>query len=106
VTRIGCVVLAFFDTRKGRDTVLLAQGVELVATPGENLVRIGLVADVPHDFVFGRIEHVVQRDADFHGAERPAEVSAVAGDGIDDEMTEFGCHFGQLAHVEPLQIRR
>jgi len=28
----------------------------------ENLVRIGLVPDVPDDAVLGRIEHVVQRD--------------------------------------------
>ena len=39
----------------------LAQGPDPVAAPGEDLVRIGLVADVPDQPVRGRVEDVVPR---------------------------------------------
>ena len=68
VAGIGGIVLRFFDARKRRDALPLAQGMKAVAPPGQNLVRVGLIADVQHDLVFGRIEHVVQRHADFHGS--------------------------------------
>ena len=40
----------------------LPQRFHLVAAAGEDLVRISLVADVPHQLGSGRIENVMQRD--------------------------------------------
>ena len=40
----------------------LPKRADAVAPPGHDLVRIGLVADVPDQLVAGRIEHVVQGD--------------------------------------------
>ena len=55
------VVLALCALRKTRDTAQLAQRVHAVAPTGEDLVRIGLVAHIPHQAV-GRAcwRHMVQ----------------------------------------------
>ena len=45
------VVLGFGDRTERREAVVLADGRELVAAAGEDLVGVGLVADVPEDLV-------------------------------------------------------
>jgi hypothetical protein len=47
------VVLALVAARKAADAALLAQRGMRVAPAGEDLVRVGLVADVPHQAVAG-----------------------------------------------------
>ena len=61
----------------------LAYGADTVAPAGEDLVRIGLMADVPDQPVVRRIEHRVQRDGELDHAEAGAEMAAGLGDGVD-----------------------
>src|SRR5882672_4845240 len=49
-------VLALRTTRKARDATRHAQAGHRLAPAGKDLVRIGLVPDVPHDPIVGRIE--------------------------------------------------
>ena len=60
-----------------------AQRANAVAAAGQNLVRIGLMADVPDQFVFRRVEHVMQRDGKLDDAETGAEMSAGDRDRVD-----------------------
>ena len=55
------VVFALRALGEARQAVRLAQGPDPVATAGEDLVRVGLVADVPDQPVARRVEHVMQR---------------------------------------------
>ena len=70
------VVLGLVDRAERRQALVLADRRELVAAAGQDLVRIGLVADVPEDLVARRVEQRVQRDRDLAGAEVGAEVAA------------------------------
>ena len=72
------VILALGGIGKTAQAVQLAVVVKLVATTGQYLVGIGLMAHVPHQAVVGRVEHVVQRHDDFHGAHTRGEVAGVA----------------------------
>ena len=54
----------------------LAQRADAVAAPGQDLVRVGLVADVPDQPVARRVEDVVQRDRQLDHAEPGAEMAA------------------------------
>jgi len=47
---------------KTGDSVELTNTRHRVASAGEDFVGIGLVADIPHDSVVRRIEHVMQGD--------------------------------------------
>jgi hypothetical protein len=53
-------------------------------------VRIGLVADVPDDAVFGRVEHVVQRDGQFHRAQIRGQVAAGLRHGVEHVGPQLG----------------
>ncbi len=61
---------------KARQPAQLAQAAHAVAPAGQDLVRIGLVAHVPDQPVFGRVEDIVQGDRQFHRAEVGAQVAA------------------------------
>ena len=70
------VVLALVAARKARDAAELAQRRHPLAPAGQDLVRIGLVADVPDQAVVRRVEDVVQRDRQLDRAEVRREVAA------------------------------
>src|SRR3954452_12548745 len=63
------VELALRASGKRSESAGLLDRVELLAAPGQNLVRIGLMAHVPHQPVVRRIEDVVQGYRQFDGAE-------------------------------------
>ena len=85
------VVVAFCAAREARQAAALAQGPDPVAPAGEDLVRIGLVADVPDEAVAGRIEDVMQADGQLDDAE--------AGPDVPDMASKF-CATGKEAQVD------
>ena len=75
-----------------------------VAAAGEDLVRVGLVADVPEDLVAGRVEQAVQGDGQLAGAEVGAEVAADLADRVDDVGAHLLRDLLQLLVVELVQV--
>ncbi len=63
------VVLGLGAVREARQAGGLADRLQAVAPAREDLVRIRLVADVPHEEVVRGVEHVVQRDRQLDRAE-------------------------------------
>jgi hypothetical protein len=94
------------DRAERRETAVLADRVEAVAATGEDLVRVGLVADVPEDLVARRVEQAVQRDGQLAGAEIGAEVAADLADRVDDLLADLLGDALELLVVEPVQVRR
>ena len=98
------VVLALVAAREARQPARLAQGADAVAPPGDDLVRVGLVAHVPYEPVARGVKHPVQGNRQLHDAEPGAEVPARHRDGIDRLLAQLGGElrqvgFGQLAQV-------
>jgi len=60
------VEVAFAARWKGRQALVLLDGVQERAPPGQYLMRIGLMAHVPDQPVVRRIEDIVQRNGKFH----------------------------------------
>ncbi len=77
------VVVAFFAPREGGESIELADRAQLVAAPGQHLVRVGLVAHVPDDAILGRVVDVMERDGEFHRAEPGGEMAADAAHRFD-----------------------
>ena len=65
---------------------MFAIGLELIAPAGQYFVSVGLVSDVPDEFVVRGIEDVVNGDGQFDDAETGPEVSRVVGQRFDDKM--------------------
>ncbi len=63
--------------REAIQTIRGADGVKTVLAPGQNLVDIALVADIPDKLVFGRVKYRVQRDGQLDDPEVRAEMTAI-----------------------------
>ena len=77
------VVFALRALGEAGKAVPLPERADAVAPPGQDLVRIGLVADVPDQPVARRVEDVVERDGQLDDAEPGAEMAAGDRDRVD-----------------------
>ena len=75
-----------------------------LAPAGEDLVRVGLVADVPEDLVAGAVEQAVEGDGELAGAEVGAEVAADLADRVDDVGAHLLRDLLQFGVVEAVQV--
>ncbi len=98
------VVFALGALGEAGKPAALAQRADAVAAAGENLVRIGLVADVPDQPVGGRVEDVMQRHGEFDHAEAGAEMAAGDGDSVDRLLAQFVGDLPKLAGFKPPEI--
>ena len=98
------VVLGLEDRAERREALVLADRLQLIAAAGEDLVRVGLMADVPEDLVARRVEQRVQRDGDLDRAEVRAEVPADLTDGVDDVLADLSGDLLQLFVAEAVKV--
>ena len=100
------VVFALGALGEAGEPAALAQRADAVAAAGEDLVRIGLMADVPDQPVARRVEHVVQRHRQFDDAEAGAEMAAGHRDRADRLGAQFVGELAQVACRQGAQIGR
>lgn len=106
MTDAEVVERAFIALRKRRHAVLLLHRMNGVAAPGQDLVRVGSVPDIPDDAVFRRVVQVMQRDGEFDHAKAGAEMAANLGDGIDQVAAQFRGDGRQVRFRKLAQISR
>ena len=82
----------------------LAQRADAVAPAGQDLVRIGLVADVPDQPVVRRVEDGMQRDRKLDDAEAGAEMSAGHGDRVDGLAAQLVGDLAKLGRRQAPQV--
>ena len=100
------VVFALGALGEAADTPALADGAHPVAATGHDLVRIGLVADVPDQFVVGRVENIVDGHGQFDHAKPRAEMAAGHRDGGDHLFANLVRQLLELALVELANVCR
>src|SRR6185437_2723866 len=98
------VVVGLGDRAERREPFVLADRRERVAAAGEDLVRVGLVADVPEDLVARGVQQRVQRDGQLAGAEVGAEVPADLTDRVDDVLAHLLGERRELLVGELVQV--
>ena len=99
------VVAAFLATRKGRQAVLLADARHAFAAAGKYLVRVGLMADIPHQLVLRCVEDVMQCDGQLHRAQTRGQVSAGLADAVQQVIAQFLRQPRQLVFGQGAQVR-
>ena len=100
------VVFALAAAREARQAAFLAQRADAAAPAGDDLVRIGLVADVPDQPVLRRVEHVVQRHRELDHAQPGAEMAAGDRDGGDRLLAQLVGELAQLVGLQPTDVGR
>src|SRR5206468_3362399 len=86
--------------------LVLADRRQQVAPPREDLVRVGLVADVPEHLVLRRVEQRVQRDGELARAEVRPEVPADLAHRVDDVLADLLGHLHELLVGELVEVLR
>ena len=86
------VVGALAPLGESREAFVLAVGVEVVATPCQNLVAIGLVPHIPNDLVLRGVERIVQGNRQLNHPQTRPKMSALFRHHIDDELPELIGH--------------
>lgn len=100
------VELTLCPLGEARQAALAADGVHAVATACENLVGIGLMADVPHQTVFRRVEYVMQSDRQFQNPQPGTEVPTGLADGPEQERAQLPGQLGQLFRMQLAELDR
>jgi len=95
------IVVALAALGEAGEAAAGAQGADAVAATGQNLVRVGLVADVPDQAIARRIEHIMNRGGQLDHTEARAEMTARHGDRVDRLLAKL---VGDLAHLLDLEL--
>ena len=100
------VVFALRPLGEARQPAALPQCPDAVAPPGQDLVRIGLMADVPDQPVRRRVEHVVQRHRQLHHAKPRPQMPARHRNRVDRLRAQLVRQLAQLLRRQVLQVAR
>ncbi len=100
------VVLRLRAAREARDAAEHPQPIHRAPAAGEDLVRIALVPDVPHDPVGRGVEDVVQGDRELDRAQVRRQMAAGAGDGFEQERPQLVGKLAELAAIEAAEVGR
>lgn len=79
MARAKRVINAFTAAWKARDAIRHAQCVHLVAAACEYFMRISLMANIPHQFIFRRVENIMQSNGEFNHSQVGGEMAAGSG---------------------------
>ena len=77
-----------------------------VTPAGEDFVRVGLVAHVPDQAVFGGVENIMQGHCELHRAQVGAQMSAGARDALQQVSAQFVSHALELVARHQAQVGR
>ena len=98
------VVFAFGTLGEATEAAALPQCPDPITAPGQNLVRVALVAHVPHQLVLRSVEDIVNRGGQFDHPQPRTEMPAGLPDGVDHFGTQFVGELAQLRFVQLAQI--
>jgi hypothetical protein len=100
------VEIAFGAFEVPRNPVLLAKGMEVVETTGDQLVGISLVPDIPDDPIPVKIEGLVQRQGELHNPQTRAEMATTGGDHLKMTLSNLTGDILKLRQLEAMQLIR
>ena len=84
----------------------LAVGRKLLATSGQYLVTVGLMAHIPYNAVIGCIVDVVQSHGQLHHTQPRGQVARVHRCLLDNHLSKFATKLWQLLHLQPSDVGR
>ena len=80
------VVFTFFARGKRRQTIFLFDGVQPIATAGQNFVWVGLMTHIPDNAIAWRIVDIVKCNGELDRAQSSRKVSAARRDGLNEVL--------------------
>src|SRR5262245_16017749 len=102
--RSEAVVFALRAFGEAREAATLAKGPDLFPPRGQDLVRIGLVANIPDQAVARGVEEIVERDGKLDDAEPCPKMPASHGNRADRLGAQLVGDLSELLLVQAAQI--
>ena len=99
------VVVALAAPREAGEALGLAQGADALAPAREDLVGIGLMADIPDQPVARGVEDIMQRHRQLDHAKARAQMAAGDRYGVDHFRTQLVRHLFQVALGQLAKLR-
>ena len=106
VARSVGVVLGLGAQHEAVQAARLPDGVEALGAAGQQLVHVGLVADVEEELVRRRVEDVMHRQRQLDNAQVRPQVAAGLGEAADQQLTNLLRKLGELCDRHALDVRR
>ncbi|GCD70756.1 hypothetical protein NBRC3280_3391 [Acetobacter pasteurianus NBRC 3280] len=106
---MGCakrIVFAFRAAGKAGQATRLAQGADPVTSPGQNLVRVGLVAHIPDHLVIRGVKHRMQGNCQLHNTQGGPKVPPRGGNRVHRFGPQLIRNLLELLNREIAQVRR
>jgi hypothetical protein len=100
------VIRTFVTAWEGRQTILLSDRGHTIPTAGENLVWVGLMADVPNQSILWGVEYVVQGYRKVYGSKTGCEMSAGLTDAMQQVFPEFSGQSRELIFRKRAKVSR
>ena len=82
VTNTQNIIFTLFTPRESMQPVFMADGVNAVTAPGQDLVRIGLVADIPDQVIKRSLIDIMECHGQFNRAQTGGEMPAGTADAV------------------------
>ena len=101
--RVGDALLRLHEAAQA---AVLAQRVEAVAPPGQNLVDIALVADIVDDAVARGVKFALECHSQLHDAQIGGQMAAGLRHRIHDELAQRRAQHAQRVIRQPAQVGR
>src|SRR5438445_5108283 len=99
-----CVILRFVTTKKSRQSAVFLDRMKLIASSGQYLVRVSLMADVPDELVARRIKNVVHRHRELDRSETCSCVASDPRAGVDNELANLVGNFLQILDTKLTKV--
>ncbi len=106
MTRFKGIVFAFTDFGETADTLVLPQGMEILASTGNHFVGISLMPDIPDQPVMRCIKDVMKGEGQLDDTKTWSEVAAGSGDTVNEGHPYFMSQFLQLRYRQSSYICR
>jgi hypothetical protein len=96
------IVFRFGAQEKSIESLILADGLDPTTPTGQHLMDVTLMGDIHYKLVGWSVENAVERDGEFHHSEVGSEVATGAGQGSDENFTDFLRKRYQLVVIQGL----
>ena len=100
------IILTLGRIGKGTQSLELPIRVETVATTRQNLMRVGLMPDIPHQLILRCIKYIMQRHGQLNRAQRRCQVSRIMTERADNKIPQLVTNCRQRLLRQLLQVGR
>ena len=101
---VKCVTGALFSLGKTAHPSVLAQFVKSFLPPGQELVGVGLMANVPDNLIFRQVKDQMHRHRKLHDSQIRRKMSSALADFLNQKLPDLLCKLLKFFRLQGFDI--